>query len=168
MSLWPELKKLQQGTWVDLTHPLTNDSPYWAGIPEGSVELCKTVFDYDEEMLSCRIHTYKFPGQFGTHVDFPSHFTPGKVGSEAYGVEQMAMPLCVIDLTGKVAAEVGYPVIVKAAAGGGGRGMRVAWRPGDMADAMSAARIAVKPPMQATTSCASGVMANSGVQRATR
>ena len=105
MSLWPELKKLQQGTWVDLTHPLTNDSPYWAGIPEGSVELCKTVFDYDEEMLSCRIHTYKFPGQFGTHVDFPSHFTPGKVGSEAYGAEQMAMPLCVIDLTGKVAAE---------------------------------------------------------------
>lgn len=55
MSLWPELKKLQQGTWVDLTHPLTNDSPYWAGIPEGSVELCKTVFDYDEEMLSCRV-----------------------------------------------------------------------------------------------------------------
>jgi len=44
----------------------------------------------------------------------------------------------------KVAAEVGYPVIVKAAAGGGGRGMRVAWRPGDMADAMSAARIEAK------------------------
>ena len=105
MSLWPDLAKLKSCTWVDLTHPLTDDSPYWAGIPEGSVELCKTVFDYDEEMLSCRIHTYKFPGQFGTHVDFPSHFTPGKVGSEAYGVEQMAMPLCVIDLTGKVAAE---------------------------------------------------------------
>ena len=62
MSLWPELEKLQSATWVDLTHPLTDDSPYWAGIPEGSVELCRTVFDYDEEMLSCRIHTYKFPG----------------------------------------------------------------------------------------------------------
>ena len=48
---------------------------------------------------------YKFPGQFGTHVDFPSHFTPGKPGSEAYGVDKMAMPLCVIDLTPKIAAE---------------------------------------------------------------
>ena len=62
MSLWPELKKLQQGTWVDPHSPAYDDTPYWAGIPEGSVELCKTVFDYDEEMLSCRIHTYKFPG----------------------------------------------------------------------------------------------------------
>ena len=105
MSLWPELEKLQSATWVDLTHPLTDDSPYWAGIPEGSVELCRTVFDYDEEMLSCRIHTYKFPGQFGTHIDFPSHFTPGAAGSEAYGVDKMAMPLCVIDLTPKIAAE---------------------------------------------------------------
>ena len=108
MSLWNMLDELRGATWVDLTHPLTNESPYWAGIPEGSVELCRTVFDYDEEMLSCRIHTYKFPGQFGTHVDFPSHFTPGAVGSEAYEVGDgswTAMPLCVIDLTGKVAAE---------------------------------------------------------------
>ena len=79
MSLWTDLENLKRCTWVDLTHPLTNDCPYWAGIPEGSVELCRTVFDYDEEMRSCRIHTYKFPGQFGTHIDFPSHFTPGAV-----------------------------------------------------------------------------------------
>ena len=105
MSLWNVYDELKDATWVDLTHPLTNESPYWAGIPEGSVELCRTVFDYDEEMLSCRIQTYKFPGQFGTHVDFPNHFTPGKPGAEAYGAQHMAMPLCVISLTGKIAAE---------------------------------------------------------------
>lgn len=105
MSLWPELEKLKSCTWVELSHPLTDESPYWGGIPDGSVELCRTVFDYDEEMLSCRIHTYKFPGQFGTHIDFPSHFTPGAVGSEAYGAADMAMPLAVIDLTPKIAAE---------------------------------------------------------------
>jgi len=44
----------------------------------------------------------------------------------------------------KVAAEVGYPVIVKAAAGGGGRGMRVAWGPENIGEAMSAARIEAK------------------------
>ena len=41
----------------------------------------------------------------------------------------------------KIAAEIGYPVIVKAAAGGGGRGMKVARGPGDLAEALSAARI---------------------------
>ena len=40
----------------------------------------------------------------------------------------------------KIAAEIGYPVIVKAAAGGGGRGMKVAWRSDDIADAISAAK----------------------------
>ena len=105
MSLWPDLEKLKSCHWVDLTHPLTNESPYWGGMPDGVVELCNTVFDYDEEILSCRIQTYKFPGQFGTHVDFPSHFTPGAVGSEAYGVGNMAMPLVVIDLTPKIAEQ---------------------------------------------------------------
>jgi acetyl-CoA carboxylase, biotin carboxylase subunit len=41
----------------------------------------------------------------------------------------------------KIAAEIGYPVIVKAAAGGGGRGMKVAWGPDDIAEAISSARI---------------------------
>lgn len=105
MSLWDTLNTLKNGTWVELSHPLTNESPYWGGMPDGVVDLCNTVFDYDEEILSCRIQTYKFPGQFGTHVDFPSHFTAGKVGSEAYGPDHMALPLCVIDLTPKIAAE---------------------------------------------------------------
>jgi acetyl-CoA carboxylase biotin carboxylase subunit len=41
----------------------------------------------------------------------------------------------------KIAAEIGYPVIVKAAAGGGGRGMKVARGPGNLVEALSAARI---------------------------
>jgi acetyl/propionyl-CoA carboxylase alpha subunit/acetyl-CoA carboxylase carboxyltransferase component len=41
---------------------------------------------------------------------------------------------------GRVAAEVGYPVMLKAAAGGGGRGMRVVERPDDMAEAFERCR----------------------------
>ncbi len=39
-----------------------------------------------------------------------------------------------------VAAKIGYPVLVKAAAGGGGRGMKVAQRAEDLEDAFSLAR----------------------------
>lgn len=39
-----------------------------------------------------------------------------------------------------VAARTGYPVLVKAAAGGGGRGMKVARSPAELADALSLAR----------------------------
>src|SRR6201994_2524137 len=41
----------------------------------------------------------------------------------------------------KIAAEIGFPVIVKASAGGGGRGMKVARGPDDLAEALSAAKI---------------------------
>ena len=44
----------------------------------------------------------------------------------------------------RVAGEIGYPVIVKAAAGGGGRGMKVAANPEDLIDAISLARIEAK------------------------
>ena len=40
----------------------------------------------------------------------------------------------------KVAKEIGFPLIVKAAFGGGGRGMRVVTRPGDLADLLDEAQ----------------------------
>ena len=43
-----------------------------------------------------------------------------------------------------IAAKIGYPVLVKAAAGGGGRGMKVAQTPGDLANALSTARAEAK------------------------
>ena len=93
---------------VDLTHPLDNDSPYWSGIPAGSVELGKTCFDWGNPMLDCLIQTFKFPGQFGTHIDFPGHFVKGAALSDAYGVRNMIYPLCVVDISAKVAEDVHY------------------------------------------------------------
>ncbi|MFC0283372.1 acetyl-CoA carboxylase biotin carboxylase subunit [Camelimonas abortus] len=40
----------------------------------------------------------------------------------------------------RIAGEIGYPVLVKAAAGGGGRGMKVARSPGELSGALSVAR----------------------------
>ncbi|MBQ9057616.1 MAG: cyclase family protein [Atopobiaceae bacterium] len=110
MSLWNTLDTLKDCTWVELSHTLNNESPYWGGMPDGSVELCKTIFDYDNEMLCCRIHTYKFPGQFGTHIDFPNHFIEGAAGPEAFDIKQLALPLVVIDISDKVAENPEYAV----------------------------------------------------------
>jgi acetyl-CoA carboxylase biotin carboxylase subunit len=43
-----------------------------------------------------------------------------------------------------IAADIGYPVLVKAAAGGGGRGMKVARKRGDLEQAISTARAEAK------------------------
>jgi len=40
----------------------------------------------------------------------------------------------------RVAAAIGYPVLIKAAAGGGGRGMKVAQRPSDLSRALATAK----------------------------
>ncbi len=44
----------------------------------------------------------------------------------------------------RIAAEIGYPVLIKAAAGGGGRGMKVARSADDLAEAFSTARAEAK------------------------
>ena len=51
-KLWESLADAKKLKWVELSHPLNNDSPFWSGIPEGSVELSKTVFDRSEEHTS--------------------------------------------------------------------------------------------------------------------
>jgi len=113
-KLWSVLNELNSGQyeWVELSHSLNNDSPYWSGIPEGSVELGNIVFDWGNPMLECLIQTFKFPGQFGTHVDFPSHFVKETPCSEQYGVNNFVYPLVIIDLSEKVKENVDCAVTV--------------------------------------------------------
>jgi len=112
-KLWEALESARQYRWVELSHSLNNDSPYWAGIPEGSVELSKTVFDWGNPMLECLIQTFKFPGQFGTHIDFPGHFIKGAALSDQFGAKDAVFPLCVVDISGKVAKDPCYAVTVE-------------------------------------------------------
>jgi 3-methylcrotonyl-CoA carboxylase alpha subunit len=44
------------------------------------------------------------------------------------------------DTLSRAAEEIGYPVLIKAVAGGGGKGMRLVEKPGDFADALASAR----------------------------
>ena len=36
-KLWNVLEEAKKLRWIELSHPLDNASPYWSGIPEGSV-----------------------------------------------------------------------------------------------------------------------------------
>ncbi|MBR4395799.1 MAG: cyclase family protein [Eubacteriaceae bacterium] len=111
-KLWNALNESKKYKWVELSHPLNNDSPVWSGIPEGSVELGKVVFDWGNPILECVIQTFKFPGQFGTHIDFPGHFIKGSVRSEAFSVDQGVYPLCVVDISEKAKKDPRYVVTV--------------------------------------------------------
>ena len=111
-KLWEALKEAKKYRWVELSHSLNNESPYWAGIPEGSVELSKTCFDWGNPMLDCLIQTFKFTGQFGTHIDFPGHFVKDRDLSEKYEVKDLIFPLCVVDVSEKVRENPEYVVTV--------------------------------------------------------
>jgi acetyl-CoA carboxylase, biotin carboxylase subunit len=55
-----------------------------------------------------------------------------------------AAPVPTVDDGLALAAEIGYPVIIKAAAGGGGRGMTVVWQQRDFRDAYARTRSAAQ------------------------
>ncbi len=112
-KLWDALKEAKNYKWVELSHSMNNDSPVWSGMPEGVVDIARTVFDWGNPILECRIQTFKFPGQFGTHIDFPGHFIKEAPLSESYGVVDGVFPLCVIDISGKVAEDPTYAVSVQ-------------------------------------------------------
>lgn len=112
-ALWNVLDQAKKLKWVELSHPLNGNSPFWSGIPEGSVQLGDVCYDWGNPMLECLIQTFKFPGQFGTHIDFPGHFIKDRELSETYGVKDLVFPLCVVDITDKVREDPTYAVSVQ-------------------------------------------------------
>ena len=111
-KLWNNLEELKSMKWVELSHLMNNDSPYWSGIPEGAVELGNILFDWGNPMLECQIMQFKFPGQFGTHIDFPAHFAKDGKYSESFNMHDAVFPLCVIDISKKAEADCHYAVTV--------------------------------------------------------
>ncbi|MEW9123946.1 MAG: cyclase family protein [Thermotaleaceae bacterium] len=107
--LWNHLAELKSSKykWVDLTHEFGTDTPRWPGFqPMGY----KVLFDFD--VAPMKVLEYTFPGQYGTHVDAPGHFTPGARLVDEIDVTEFAYPLCVIDVHEKVEKDCDYALTV--------------------------------------------------------
>lgn len=99
VGIWAGLQSVLQGTsFTDLTHAFHPDQPHF---PEFPNEVRETLFDL-EKGDGFTAHRYAIVGQWGTHVDPPSHFIPGGRALDQIPVEDMILPLVVLDITDRV------------------------------------------------------------------
>lgn len=107
-TLWEQCKDWKQKyEFIDLTHELSPETPHWSGFP--ALEYT-TPFSYPDGFL---VQKYTLVSQYGTHVDAPSHFVEGKRHLHEIQPEEMILPLCVVDISGKVAECVDTSVSVE-------------------------------------------------------
>jgi acetyl-CoA carboxylase biotin carboxylase subunit len=91
----------------------------------------------------CRDHGLKFIGATPDQIDQMGDKSNAKDTMKRAGVPTIPGSdglLESIDEAKKIAAEIGYPVIMKATAGGGGRGMRVVWHEDEVENAFNSAK----------------------------
>ncbi|QNM85298.1 acetyl-CoA carboxylase biotin carboxylase subunit [Polaribacter pectinis] len=91
----------------------------------------------------CEEHNIKFIGASGRMIDQMGDKANAKSTMIAAGVPCVpGSEGVIVDFEDceKVALETGYPVMLKASAGGGGKGMRAVWKPEDLKDAWDSAR----------------------------
>jgi kynurenine formamidase len=98
-QLWQQLAPLLEGrTYTDLTHAFHPGQPRFTAFPDESRE---ALFDM-EKGDGFTAHVYSIVGQWGTHVDPPSHFVRGGRTLDQIPVEQMLLPLVVLDISDRV------------------------------------------------------------------
>jgi acetyl-CoA carboxylase biotin carboxylase subunit len=88
-------------------------------------------------------HGLTFIGPSAEHIGMMGDKIAAKTAMAAVGVPLVAGSdgaLPDLETAREVAARIGYPVLIKAAAGGGGRGMKVAQDPSELEEAYSLAR----------------------------
>ena len=73
--------------------------------------LCEVAVPF--EAMDLEIQTFKFPGQFGTHIDYPAHFVQGGRVSQDFSIWDTVLPLVVIDATPQVKENVDFELSVE-------------------------------------------------------
>lgn len=80
---------------IDLTQPLSETVPTWSG----SCGFClKMKQDYDHLF---RVQEVEMQAGIGTHMDAPSHIIPGGKSIADLSLEELIVPICLIDVRDK-------------------------------------------------------------------
>lgn len=102
---------LKSKQFVDLTHSFEPGIPHWPGFPE---EVRTILYWYDEGVGTMGsgfyAQEYCHVGQWGTHMDPPAHFIKGLRTIDQIDVKEMVLPLVVLDVHEKVAANPDYTI----------------------------------------------------------
>src|SRR5210317_1099927 len=91
----------------------------------------------------CEEHKIKFIGASPSMINQMGDKASAKATMQAAGVPTIPGSEGIIDSleeAEKLAVEVGYPIMLKATAGGGGKGMRAVWKPEELEKAWNSAR----------------------------
>ncbi|QDU60890.1 Putative cyclase [Planctomycetes bacterium Pan216] len=100
------LSRLKSCRYVDLTHAFEPGSPHFPGFPD---EVRETIYAHREGEGTLGsgflVHRYAHVGQWGTHADPPNHFIDGGASLDAIAVDDMMLPLAVLDIHERVAGD---------------------------------------------------------------
>ena len=101
-SLWDVFETAFVGaTFTDLTHAFHRGQPHFPAFPD---EESGKIMDFSTGQ-GFQVHRYSFVGQWGTHVDPPVHFIEGGRSVDEIPVTEMLLPLVVLDISARVAAD---------------------------------------------------------------
>lgn len=106
-SFWPICQQLKIGRFVDLTHTFDPNIPHFEQAQGMRVDETR---NYQNDGF--QVQYFQFEGQWGTHVDAPSHFCKGKRTLDQIPLEEMILPFVVIDIHQKVIENPDYIVLV--------------------------------------------------------
>ena len=106
-SFWPLCQQLKTGRFIDLTHTFDPAIPHFE---QAKVMQVEEIRNYEENGF--QVQYFQFEGQWGTHVDAPSHCSKGKRSVDQIPIEEMILPLVVIDIHEKVARNPDYILLV--------------------------------------------------------
>ena len=99
-------KTIGNARFVELTQSMEEGMP-----PGPSGDELPTIKAFKtHEDGTATIHRYNFPGQWGTHVDPPIHFTQGLRALDDIPLPEMILPLIVIDVHEKVLENNDYQI----------------------------------------------------------
>jgi len=93
---------------IDLTHVLHDDMAFWPGGVPFKKEVLVTY-----ESGGYLLHKFEMGENTGTHVDAPAHFIDGNLTIDKLPLEQLVLPIVMVDVSKQAAANPDYKLTLQ-------------------------------------------------------